>query len=88
MNKTLLLVVSCFFLAMAAPATPIAVGLGLYDWVANDLEFKVALWEGFKSWVTMIVVGLGVGFPCYVASSAAQAKALTKGWQTKEDWTA
>ena len=66
--KTLTLVLGCIFLIMAALATPIAIGLGLHDWVANDMQFKYALWEGFKSWVIMIAAGLFVGLPCYAAS--------------------
>jgi hypothetical protein len=68
--KTLTLVLACIFLVIAALATPIAIGLGLYDWVANDMEFKYALWEGFKSWAVMIGLGLCVGLPCYVVSES------------------
>jgi len=32
------------------------------------MQFKYALWEGFKSWVIMIAAGLFVGLPCYAAS--------------------
>ena len=66
--KTFTLILASIFLIMAALATPIAIGLGLYDWVANDMVFKYALWEGFKSWAIMIGLGLFVGLPCYVAS--------------------
>ena len=68
--KTLTLVLACIFLVIAALATPIAIGLGLYDWVANDMEFKYALWEGFKYWAIMIGLGLFVGLPCYVVSES------------------
>ena len=64
--KLLILLIGFLFLLMAALATPIAIGLGLYDWVGNDMEFKFALWEAFKSWALMIIVGLVVGLPCYV----------------------
>jgi hypothetical protein len=67
MKDLILLVVAIVFIGMAALATPIAIGLGLYDWVGNDMEFKYALWEGFKSWAIMFVAGLAVGMPCYVA---------------------
>lgn len=67
--KTLTMILAAVFLTMAALATPIAIGLGLYDWVGNDLPFKYALWEGFKSWAIMIGLGLFIGFPCYVASN-------------------
>ena len=64
--KTVLMIVACVFMLMATLATPIAIGLGLYDWVANDMEFKYALWEGFKSWAIMLGGGLIVGLPCYL----------------------
>lgn len=66
--KTALTIIAFIFIAMAALATPLAIGLGLYDWVGNDMQFKYALWEGFKSWFIMISLGLVVGLPCYVAS--------------------
>ena len=59
---------AAIFLTMAALATPIAIGLGLYDWVVTDMEFKYALWEGFKSWFIMIGLGLFVGLPCYAVA--------------------
>ena len=62
--KLVLTIVGFLFLCMAALATPIAIGLGLYDWVANDMQFKYALWEGFKSWAAMLSIGLLVGVPC------------------------
>ena len=68
--KTLTLVLACIFLVIAALATPIAIGLGLYDWVVNDMEFKYALWEGFKSWTIIIGSGLFVGLPCYAVSES------------------
>jgi hypothetical protein len=67
--KYVLMVITVLFLGMAALATPIAIGLGLYDWAGNDMEFKYALWEGFKSWAIMLVVGVCVGLPCHVAAS-------------------
>ena len=66
--KTLLLFVGFALLVMAALSTPVAIGLGLYDWVVNDMEFKIALWEGFKSWVLIMGVGLVGGVPCYIIS--------------------
>ena len=66
--KTFALILSCIFLIMAALATPIAIGLGIYDWVANDMIFKLALWEGFKSWAIMIGSGLIIGLPLYAVS--------------------
>lgn len=64
--KTTYLIIAAVFMALAALATPIAIGCGLYDWVANDNEFKYALWYGFKMWVGMLAVGLGIGLPFYV----------------------
>ena len=67
--KTALLILGFIFLAMAGLATPIAVGLGLYDWVGNNMEFKYALWEAFKSWAIMIGLGLFIGLPCYTLNT-------------------
>ena len=66
--KTLTLLLACVFLSMAALATPVAIGFGIYDWVVNDMVFKLALWEGFKSWALMVVSGLCIGLPCYLIS--------------------
>ena len=68
--KTTLLVIGIIFMLMAVLATPIAIGLGLYDWVAGGLEFKYAVWEAFKSWALMLVVGMPVGYTCYFAGVA------------------
>lgn len=67
--KTVLMIIAGVFITAAALATPISIGIGLWDWVGNDMEFKFALWEGFKTWVIMIVGGLGIGLPCYVAAT-------------------
>jgi hypothetical protein len=64
--KDLMFWVGILFLIMAALATPIAIGIGLYDWVGNDAEFKFALWFGFKAWISMLALGLIVGFPCFI----------------------
>ena len=66
--KALLMILAFLFIGMAALATPIAIGLGLYDWVGNNMEFKFALWEGFKAWAIMVVAGLVVGLPSYAAA--------------------
>jgi|1_EtaG_2_1085319.scaffolds.fasta_scaffold204671_2 hypothetical protein len=58
--------VGVLFLCLAAIATPVAIGLGLYDWVVADHQFKLALWYGFKVWVCMVGAGLVVGYPCFV----------------------
>jgi hypothetical protein len=65
--KSLLIFLGVVFLIIAAMAAPIAIGIGLYDWVGNDVEFKFALWFGFKVWVGILVVGLCVGIPCFAA---------------------
>jgi len=65
--KGLIFWVGVLFLILAALAAPIAIGLGLYDWVGNDVEFKFALWFGFKSWISMLALGLVVGVPCFSA---------------------
>lgn len=66
--KTIALIIGTIFIAMAALATPVAIGLGLYDWAGNDMAFKHAAWEGFKSWICMLGLGLLVGLPCYELS--------------------
>jgi len=67
--KTVIMIIGIAFLSMAALATPIAVCLGVYDWVGNDVQFKFALWFGLKSWVAMISTGLIVGLPCAAIAS-------------------
>jgi hypothetical protein len=66
--KVLLMIIAVLALSCAALATPISIVYGVYEWVGNDLEFKHALWEGVKMWLTMLIGGLVVGLPCYVAS--------------------
>ena len=63
--KTLISIIAVVFILMAALATPIAIGSGIYEWAVVNVEFKVALWEGFKMWIKMIVIGLVVGLPAY-----------------------
>tara|TARA_R110000823_G_C15572391_1_gene461970 strand:+ start:334 stop:540 length:207 start_codon:yes stop_codon:yes gene_type:complete len=66
--KTTLAIIGFIFIAIASLATPIAIGIGLYDWVGNDMQFKYALWEGFKVWAVMLVSGLAIGLPCFFAA--------------------
>ena len=66
--RSLLTILAVIFISLAALATPIAIGVGLYDWVSTDVEFKFALWEGFKTWLILLGVGLFIGLPCHVAS--------------------
>ena len=63
--KTIIQMIAVIFILMAALAAPIAIGIGIYDWVGNDMEFKFALWEGFKSWAIMLTVGLVGGLPLH-----------------------
>ena len=67
--KSLLMFLGVVFLTIATMATPVAIGLGLYDWVANDVEFKFALWFGFKVWASMLFLGLSVGLPCFLIAN-------------------
>ena len=64
--KVLILIVGVVFLIVAALATPVAAGLGIYDWVIAGSEFKFALWYGCKVWLVMITTGVTVGLPCYL----------------------
>ncbi len=68
MLKNIKLILATIFLIIAALATPIAIGCGLYDWVGNNVEFKHALWYGFKMWVSMLFVGLVVGYPLLISA--------------------
>lgn len=68
--RTLLVFVSVILLGMAALATPIAIGVGIYDWVFVDYEFKHALWNGFSLWAKMVVIGLIVGYPMFVVAQS------------------
>jgi hypothetical protein len=64
--KAFIGILGFLFLCLAACATPVAIGLGLYDWVITDHEFKFALWYGFKAWLWMLGTGLIVGYPCFI----------------------
>lgn len=66
--KTFLQLASFAFLGMAALATPIAIGIGIYEWAVVDALFKEALWIGFKNWIIMLVVGIGIGVPMFLYS--------------------
>ncbi len=59
------LIISSTCFVLVALATPLAIGLGLYDWVVNDNEFKFALWGGFKAWVTLLLLSIP-GFIFYL----------------------
>ena len=54
--KSLFFVVGIFLMGMAALATPISVVYGIYEWAVVDTQFKVALWEAAKTWVSMLVL--------------------------------
>ena len=63
--KAIILILACVFALIGALATPIAIGLGVYEWAASDVEFKFALWYAVKAWATMLLIGFGVGIPMY-----------------------
>ena len=44
------------FFIIAALATPVSVVYGLHEWVIVDVEFKFALWEAAKLWLSMIAM--------------------------------
>ena len=69
--KTIILLIGVLFLAIAGLSTPVAIGLGLYDWVISDAEFKFALWFGFKVWIFMLASGVIVGVPCFLGGQSA-----------------
>jgi len=54
--------IGMIFFIIAALATPSAIGYGLYIWVFDNVEFKVALWNGFVLWISMLVGGIVLGF--------------------------
>jgi len=49
-------IVGLVLLVLAALATPVSVVYGIYEWAVIDLEFKVALWEMAKMWISMIAM--------------------------------
>lgn len=53
-----LMLISWLFALMAALATPIAIVTGVYDWAVVDMEFKHALWEAVKTWITLLFLGV------------------------------
>lgn len=67
--KAFIGVLGFLLLVVAALATPVAIAIGLYDWVIAEQEFKFALWYGFKAWLWMIGLGLGLGYPCFIIGS-------------------
>jgi hypothetical protein len=67
--STILFIVSLICVILAALSTPIAIGTGIYKWALSDIEFKYALWEAFKMWLTMIGLGVFIGLPCYWAGN-------------------
>jgi len=44
------------FFIIAALATPVSVVYGIYEWVVIDVQFKYALWEACKMWLSMIAM--------------------------------
>ena len=53
--KNILGFIGVALIILAAISTPLAIGLGLYEWVIADVEFKFALWYGFKVWIGMVL---------------------------------
>lgn len=66
--KLTLNTIAILLILMGVLATPIAIGVGLYDWAANDVLFKHAAWEGFKMWVFMILTGFVLGIPMFAVT--------------------
>lgn len=61
--KLVFLLVAVACLVLAALATPIAIVFGIYDWAANDVELKAALWFGAKIWISLIALVIpGIAF--------------------------
>lgn len=52
--KPILFVIGMIFLGLGALATPIAIIYGLHEWVVVDVQFKFALWEACKVWMSML----------------------------------
>lgn len=46
--------IGVILICIAAIATPISIGWGLYQWATDALIFKMAAWEGFKIWISMV----------------------------------
>ena len=63
--KNVSLLLSFIFIFIAGISTPFSVGLGLYEWAVNDVELKIAAWNGFKCWASMLSGGLIFGLPLY-----------------------
>ena len=66
--KTTIYIIGMILILCGALATPVGIVHGVYEWVANDLEFKYALWEGVKLWLIMLSA-LIIGYPMFLLSS-------------------
>ena len=61
--KFLSLALGAGLLVLAALATPVSLVYGLHEWVIIDIEFKYALWEACKVWLSMLCLAIpGVCF--------------------------
>jgi len=65
--KTVMYFAGILLLLCAALATPVAIGYGIYSWAIADIEFKFALWSGFKMWLLMLC-GI-IGYPIFVVAN-------------------
>lgn len=66
--RATMMIIATILICIAALATPAGVVYGVYEWVGNDLEFKFALWEGVKLWLTMLSA-LIIGYPMFLISA-------------------
>lgn len=68
--KNLLLWLSIGLLCLAALSTPVAIGVGIYDWAIDNQESKLSLWNAFLLWIKMLATGVVVGFPLYLIANS------------------
>ena len=71
--KILCMAVGILFIIIAALSVPTGFGYGLYSWVFNGLEFKLALWKGFTLWLSMFAC-IAIGYPLFVYSTIAKKR--------------
>ena len=54
--KTLFMIIGALCFLSAALSIPISIIYGVNLWAGDDLEFKLALWEGVKLWLLMVMM--------------------------------
>lgn len=64
---------------------PISIGYGSYRWVSEDIEFKMALWSGVKTWLSMILLLIPGAIFYFIAlfiphKSKMSLRSSTKTW--------